>query len=285
MRSLKFLSPAKLNLSLKVLGKRPDGYHQLKTIFERIDLCDEITLRANNAGQIRILSSHASLPKGPKNLMYQAAHMLKEKYAVRQGVDIRIQKRIPIAAGLGGGSSNAATVLKGLNQLWRLSVPFSQLVQYGAAVGSDVPFFLYDGSWAIGTGRGEQIKKLLIATRLWHVLVVPRLRMYTKDVFRALNLKLTNFNDDVNILLPYLRKSDVGKVGEFLSNDLETPILQLRPHLLSLKEKLKNLNTLGVCFSGSGPSIFAIVRTQQQATMIRRQLIQRYRQVFVVRTF
>ena len=122
MRSLTLRSPAKLNLFLKVINKRPDGYHNIRTLYERIGLCDTVHLALNKTGVIRIFSKTPGLPKGKANLAYQSAYLLKKRYHLNLGVDIKITKKIPIAAGLGGGSSNAATVLMGLNQLWRLSL-------------------------------------------------------------------------------------------------------------------------------------------------------------------
>jgi 4-diphosphocytidyl-2-C-methyl-D-erythritol kinase len=200
-------------------------------------------------------------------------------------VDIRIHKRIPVAAGLAGGSSNAATVLVGLNTIWQLGLDQKQLVSYGSKVGSDVPFFLYDCSWAVGTGRGEQIKKLNISSKLWHILVVPYVKMYTKEVFGRLNLKLTKQIDNVNILTRSLRKGDFSKVGTLLFNDLESSILQIRPQLLGLKKKLASFPVRGVSFSGSGPSVFGITTSRQQAEQVHALLRHRYKQIFVVRTF
>ena len=206
--SLKLSSPAKLNLALDVLGKRPDGFHELRTIFERIDLCDTITLTSNTTGRIRVKCDHPHVPKGPKNLVVRAAQQLQKAYAVGQGVDIHIIKRIPVAAGLAGGSSNAASVLMGLNRLWHLGLNKKQLAGHAASLGSDIAFFIYDTPFAIGLGRGEKIKPLKTGVKLWHVLVTPKVKMYTKEVFACLNLKLPKKRDNVSICLPYLRKKD-----------------------------------------------------------------------------
>jgi 4-diphosphocytidyl-2-C-methyl-D-erythritol kinase len=285
MKSIRLRSPAKLNLFLQVINKRPDGYHDLKTLFERIDLCDTIALRSNRSGKIRIFCNHPQVPKGPQNLVYKVAQMLQAERKVALGVDIRIIKRIPVAAGLAGGSSNAATVLAGLNKLWKLSLTQNQLVSYGKRIGSDVPFFLYNCSWAWGTSRGDVIKRAKIGTKLWHILVTPNVKMLTRKVFGGLNLKLTNKNDNVNILAHSLVKNDLNKVGQFLRNDLESSILQLRPQLLTLKKKLGSFPVAGVCFSGSGPSVFGITKSRYQAQAIRAILRRKYKQIFVVRTF
>lgn len=235
MNSIRLKSPAKLNLLLKVINKREDGYHNLVTVFQRINLCDDIKMTVNKTGAIRICSSNPDLPRGPKNLIYRTARLLQKEFSVSLGVDVEIIKRIPIAAGLGGGSSNAAATLRGLNKIWNLHLSLRQLAALGERIGSDVPFFLYDYSWALGTERGNKIQKLSIRKKLWHILVVPRIKVYSREVFGALRLRqgpflapatspqsprkgvrraptniLTKAGDDVNILTP-LEKSVKGQ--------------------------------------------------------------------------
>ena len=141
MNRLKLLSPAKVNLFLEVLGKRPDGYHEIETVMQTVSLCDQLEFREIKTG-IKVTSHHPNLPDGPRNLIYQAAHLIKQRYQIRQGINIFIDKRIPIGAGLGGGSSNAATTLVGLNKLWKLGLPETELSCLAAQLGSDVPFFI-----------------------------------------------------------------------------------------------------------------------------------------------
>ena len=284
MDRLTVQSPAKLNLILDVLGKRPDGFHELRTIFERISLSDEITLIRKKGGRIRISCTHPHVPLGPSNLVYKAAQMLAQEFSITEGLDINIIKNIPVAAGLAGGSSNAAAVLSGLNRLWQLSLNNAQLVSYAARLGSDVAFFLYNSSYALGTGRGEIIKPLDVKTKLWHLLVTPRVKMLTKEVFARLKLNLTNKKDSVNILLPFLRKGEVVRLAGALSNDLEPAILSLRPDFIYLKKKLLDAGAAGVCFSGSGPSVFAVSESQKHALSLRAQFDKRYTQAFVVTT-
>ncbi|MDP2652978.1 MAG: 4-(cytidine 5'-diphospho)-2-C-methyl-D-erythritol kinase [Candidatus Omnitrophota bacterium] len=284
MNRIVLRSPAKLNLILKVLNKRPDGYHNLKTVFERIDLCDDIVLERNSSGKIRILCPDPQVPKGPKNLVYRAARTLQMDCGCRYGVTVRIRKRIPVAAGLAGGSSNAATTLLGLNQIWGLRLSRPKLLDYALRIGSDVPFFLMDCRWALGEGRGEQLTKLNIPTRLWHVLVVPRVKIYTKEVFVRLNLELTKTIDNVNILTQSLINKDYQRMKGLLSNDLESSILAIRPQLAVLKRRLAALNTLDVSFSGSGPSVFGITNCEKDARAIQAILRRKYSRVFVAQT-
>lgn len=291
MNQMILTSPAKLNLVLDVLGKRPDGFHELRTLFERIDLCDTITLSARKDSRIKVICDHPHVPKGPTNLVVRVAAKLQAEHEVKAGVDIKIEKRIPVAAGLAGGSSNAATVLMGLNRFWKLGLDQKHLVSIAAQIGSDVAFFIHDTPYALGTSRGEVIKALPVKQKLWHVLVTPKVKMLTKDVFRVLNAKplpskkpLTSKSDNVSILLPFLRENMLSQLGDKLVNDLEPAILSLRPDFALIKKKLSRENPCGVCFSGSGPSVFALAKSQAHAKAIMEAFDQRYAQVFVVGT-
>ncbi|OGX26129.1 MAG: 4-(cytidine 5'-diphospho)-2-C-methyl-D-erythritol kinase [Omnitrophica WOR_2 bacterium RIFCSPHIGHO2_01_FULL_48_9] len=292
MRSLTLRSPAKVNLFLKVINKRPDGYHNLVTLFERIDLCDELRFSLNSRGTIRLVCNDPQVPLGRKNLVYKVAQKLKEDFQVPHGITIHIKKRIPVAAGLAGGSSNAATTLLGLNKIWKLSLNREELVAYAKRIGADVAFFLYDSSWALGTERGDKIQPFSSKIKLWHVVVTPRLKMYSRVVFEGLSLKkggrtnlLTKKRYNVNILRRLLGKNDLYYISQLLCNDLEARVFQLCPRLMKLKERIRELNTCGVSLSGSGPSIFCLTNSQKSAQHIRDVLKKRYRRVFVVRTY
>ncbi len=293
MRSITLSSPAKLNLFLKVLNKRPDGFHNILTIFERIDLSDKIHLTLNSSGDIRVRCADPHVPSGPRNLVYQAAKRLKEDFKIKDGVNIDIQKNIPVAAGLAGGSSNAATVLQGLNRLWRLDLGLVQLLPYAKELGSDVTFFMYDYSWGLGSERGDSIQKLDVRTKLWHVLVVPCAPLYSREVYGELRLPqgktghrkvLTKVDDNVSIFIHHLRQADISAIGQGLVNDLEAVVLRLFPALEGLKQRLKSLNTQGVMVSGSGPCVFGITETHQKAKDIQNILSRRFRRTFVART-
>ncbi len=292
--SLTLRSPAKLNLYLKVNHKRRDGFHNITTVFERIDLCDEIRLKINSHGGIRIYCTHPQVPKGPKNLCFKVSQRLIADFGIKKGVDIWIKKNIPVAAGLGGGSSNAATVLIGLNRLFNLKLSRKKLVKYAAEVGSDVAFFLYNCPWALGTGRGEVIRKLSIPRRFWHVLVVPKIKVYTKEIYGGLHgysvlqstptKMLTKNSNDVNILISYLSKSNIFGISKCLFNDLEEVVFQLYPALKKLKQRLKLLSDKGVMVSGSGPSIFCLMGNEVEAQAFKNILQGRYSRVFVTKT-
>ena len=284
MKTITLLAPAKVNLTLKVLGKRPDHYHNLSTVFEKINLCDTLRLKRTQTGRIRIFCSHPSVPEGPQNLAYKAARLLQKDFALANGVDITIVKRIPVAAGLAGGSSNAAMTLLGLNQIWKLGLSQKDLVFYAKKIGADAPFFIYKYTYALGTQRGDRLKNLKIGRKCWHIVVVPRLKVYSAEVFRAFKMKLTKTNDNANILTRALQKGSLADVRQFLANDLETAIVHVHPKLLAIKNNISNIINSQVSFSGSGPSIFTLAESEQKAKKLKSLLKNYYTQVFVART-
>ncbi|MFA5059614.1 MAG: 4-(cytidine 5'-diphospho)-2-C-methyl-D-erythritol kinase [Candidatus Omnitrophota bacterium] len=289
MKKISLKSPAKLNLLLKVVNKRLDGYHDLLTVFERIDLCDEIVFAENKSGAIRLFCSHPDIPKDEKNLIIQVAQILKKDFSVPSGVNITLKKKIPVAAGLGGGSSNAATALLGLNKLWKLSLKPKKLLEYAKKVGSDVAFFLAEQTWALGTERGDKIKPLKLRAKLWHILIVPELKVYSGEVFKALQPPkmniLTKKDDDVNILTRALRDNDLPRIEGLLSNDLETAIVQLHPNLVPMREKIRELTKSRIIFSGSGPALFGLARSRRDAENFKFILSKYFKRVFAVRSF
>lgn len=282
-KSITLQSPAKINLYLRVKNKRKDGYHNIVTIFERIDLCDELTFSENRSGKILISCNRSDVPIGAKNLVHRVIRLVKERYNINKGVNVRLKKVIPVAAGLAGGSSNAATALLALNRLWQLKLDKEAMVELAKKIGSDVAFFIHQCSWGLGTGRGDQIQPLNISKKFTHILVVPCVKLYASEVYGALKFKLTAQKDNVNILIHHLENNNYD-VSSLMLNDLESPIIKLKPGLKALKKRLNSLGTQGVMISGSGPAVFGLTKDIQQATRLKRILERRYAQVFVVKT-
>jgi len=210
--------------------------------------------------------------------------LIQKDLNITKGVDIVIRKNIPVAAGLAGGSSNAATALLGLNKIWKLRLKREKLAEYAAQLGSDVAFFIYGYRWAIGRGRGEKIEKIDLSAKLWHILVVPRIKMYSKEVYGRLKLSLTKKTGNVNILIHNLKDCNMLGVSQIMVNDLESVVIRLSPKLLKLKERLKSLNAKGVMVSGSGPSVFGLTESRSEAESAKKALLKKYSQVFVVKT-
>lgn len=251
--------PAKVNLFLKVLGKREDGYHDIATLMQRISLCDEldISLRGKD---IRVRCPGSSLPEDAENIVYRAARIFLERARCSLGVEIILRKRIPIAAGLGGGSSNAATTLVALNEL--LESPFSggELMKMGAEIGADVPFFIF-GKTAWAFGIGDRLQPAEGIPDLWFVLLNPGFGISTKRVYENLNLGLTKEGIRFSIQ-PFLTAGDMARG---LHNDLEKVAVHLHPVLPELKRLLVDHGALGSLMSGSGATVFGIFAGEQDA--------------------
>jgi 4-diphosphocytidyl-2-C-methyl-D-erythritol kinase len=293
-------SYAKLNLYLEVLNKRKDNYHNIKTIFERISLCDKIILKARPDKKIKIISRAKNLPKDSSNFAYRSAQLLQDTLNITRGVDIKIIKRIPLSSGLGGGSSNAASVLVGLNKLWRLGLGRNRLVSLAKKIGSDIPFFIYNIPFAQGEARGDRIRvlKAIQRLRLWHILVVPDIKVSTPAIYKSWDRisasgvtsgefeGLTRPRYDVKILPSALKKRDFTLISGALFNSLQQVTTRLYPELIRIKEKLNRLGLESILMSGSGPAIFGICYSRKEAVSLCRQLKREKRswQIFVTRT-
>jgi len=300
LKSISLKSPAKLNLYLKVLNRRKDGYHNIETVFEKIDLCDQLILKSRRAGRIDISSNHPDCPTDKTNLAYKAAAMLKKDFSVTCGVDITIAKRIPIASGLGGGASNAAFTLLGLNRLWGLNLSRKQLLSYARKLGSDVAFFIYPQGFARAKGRGEKIYPLKGIKPIWHILIVPHLKLSTAEAYKLIEILrrarlsfqktantkiLTKAGSNVNIFIRALRKEDPSLLSECLFNDFSIPLFRSYPGLFKIKDRLETLAGNKASFSGKGPSIFCMLKSRREALKIRKRLTKEKHQIFIVRTF
>lgn len=260
-------SPAKINLYLRVLGRRQDGYHDIASLMQRISLCDEMTFRPTGKG-IRLRCPDSSLPENEDNIVYRAAEaFFRQAPPHLGGIDITLQKHIPIAAGLGGGSSNAATTLLTLNTLFGSPFTNPDLMKIGLTLGADVPFFLFSATaWAFGVGERLQVAEALPS--FWLLLVNPGFALSTKMIYQNLNLRLTN--DIIHYSIP--RFLTVHDLAEGLLNDLETVSIRMHPVLAHIKNDLTACGALGALMSGSGPTVFGIFETEQQAAAAEKAL-------------
>ncbi len=267
---------AKINLYLQVLNKRWDNFHNLNTLFCRIDLKDTIVLRERKDRLIKIKCNSRQVPKGKSNLCYRAAELLKQAFKLSFGLEIEIKKRIPVGAGLGGGSSNAASVLLGLNKFWDLNLPEIKLMKLAAELGSDVPFFVAGGKFALGSRRGEEIKPLasLKNLKLWFILVCPNIKVSTPLVYRKFDTyisaggefsRLTRPKHDVRILISELSKSAFRVKPGYLFNSLEPVTIRIYPVVKQAKKALYGMGLEKVMMSGSGPAVFAVCGSAKKA--------------------
>ena len=263
-------SPAKINLFLKVLGKRPDGYHELATLMQKIDLSDRISFLAGGKG-IQVECPDSDLPGGEANIAFKAARALFSYVSDDPGIRILIKKSIPVAAGLGGGSSNAATVLSTLNEIFGYRLSRDELLGIGEKIGADVPFFLGDSAaWALG--KGERLVEAVNFPSLWFVLVNPRFEVSTKMVYEGLKMdsKIQLTNNALQFNIPKFFSLQELIYG--LRNDLEQVTLKLHPVLADLKKSLLHHGALGSLMSGSGPTVFGIFREKQDAMQAAEEL-------------
>ena len=280
---------AKINLYLEVVGDRPDGYHELVMIMQSVSLTDRITVRSLAMPEIRILCDHPHVPTGPENLAYKAAALLQATFPDRVrpqgGVEITIEKQIPVGAGLAGGSTNAAATLVGLDLLWELGLTQRELQVLGAELGSDIPFCIVGGT-AITTGRGEQIDSLNSIDNLHVVLAKYKsLSVSTPWAYKTYRQQFASTYVDITAngpsrqeslhsgpMVSELAKHDRQGIGQHLHNDLEKVVLPAHPKVQALKETLAELGGLGTLMSGSGPTVFTLTNSQTQAEAIAEQL-------------
>lgn len=255
-------APAKINLSLDVTGKRPDGYHEVEMIMTTIDLADRIELTELPENVIRVASHNRFVPDDQRNLAYQAAKLLKERFQVKKGVSIMITKVIPVAAGLAGGSSDAAATLRGLNRLWDLKLSVEELAELGAEIGSDVSFCVYGGT-ALATGRGEKIRHISAPPHCWVVLAKPTIGVSTAEVYRRLNLQQVR-HPDVQAMIDAIEEKSFQKVCGQLGNVLESVTLSLHPEVAMIKNQMKRFGADAVLMSGSGPTVFGLVQYESK---------------------
>lgn len=282
MKNIRIESPAKVNLFLEVLGKRKDGYHNVETILETVDLGDDIILKETKEG-IEIESDFPSLPLGRENLVYQAAFLLKKRLGIEKGIQITINKRIPLASGLGGGSGNAASVLLGLNKLWNLNLSYEELFQLARELGADVPFFLRGGR-TLGKGRGDELQPLSQDPALYFVLVSPDFEVSTEGVYEKLK-NLTKEARSIKIILSALNSGKITKIGNSLYNRLEEVVIPRHPQIAKIKKRLLELGAGGALMSGSGPSVFGLADDKKSAAEIYRKIKKDFRKAFFLKSF
>ena len=250
------LAPAKVNLGLAVHRRRPDGYHDISTLFLKISLVDEVRLTAQPR-HIVVHCEHPEVPSDARNLVHRAAVAL-QPLAPEQGVCLTLRKAIPVAAGLGGGSSDAAATLLGLNKLWNLGLASTELAAYAARLGADVPFFLSPAVAAMGYGRGDDLEPVACPRTFYLVLVKPPIAVSTGWVYQQLRFELTASPKDTTILKQCLESGDIEGLGAACFNDLEAVALRHVPVVQDVKRALMRPGVCGVCMSGSGPTVYAL---------------------------
>jgi 4-diphosphocytidyl-2-C-methyl-D-erythritol kinase len=254
------LSPAKVNLLLKVVSKRPDGYHNLVSIVDLVSLYDRMHIRIIPDGGVVVRDTAGLSPDGQENTVYRAIMLLRERFRQTSGVEVQIEKGIPMGAGLGGGSGDAATVMKALVRLWDLPVTLPELMDLGSRIGADVPLFIFGGPCVL-RGIGERVSPVSLPS-LWYVIVYPNVALSTKDVYSGLRNLLTKGENEVRFSKDFSTPLDVANV---LENDLEEVALLKCPQIKTIKERLIKAGAVGSLMSGSGSAVFGIFRDEKEA--------------------
>lgn len=268
---LKIKGNAKINLTLDVLYKREDGFHQVEMIMQAIDLADIVSLEERKNSVISVASNIARLPCDHRNLAYRAAVLIKEACQVTTGVHIFLEKNIPVAAGLAGGSADAASVLLGLNNLWKLGLSLHELEILGAKLGSDVPFCLRGGTM-LATGRGEILEPLADLKPCYVVLAKPPISVSTSWVYRQYRGQDVKDHPDTSGVRSCLTQGDLPGVANRLCNVLESVTIPIHPQIKELKKSMMQHGAMASLMSGSGPTVFGLVEDQAGAEHIAKKL-------------
>lgn len=282
MNSIELKSRAKINLSIDVLGKREDGYHLVEMIMQTIDLYDVIKIRELSSDDIILKSNSSDIPLDDNNIVYKAINLLKNKFNINKGIEIFIQKNIPIAAGMAGGSSNAAAVLVGLNKLWGLNLSELDLQKLGFKLGADVPFCI-SGKAALAQGVGEELSFIKGLPKDISILICkPEIFVSTKDVYEGLDLNNIQNRPDNKKLLKDLRQENIQSLAKNMVNVLESVTSRHYREIKEIEKVMMENGALGSMMSGSGPTVFGLYKNREDALKSEKELLKNYKQVYVV---
>ncbi len=287
MRSYSLIAPAKINLYLQIVGDRSDGFHELVMVLQSIELADVVTVRPIGTEAIRVWCDNPDVPQDQTNLAYKAADLMVREFpdyfAKFGGVEIKIQKRIPMGAGLAGGSSNAAAVLVGLDLMWNLGLTHSDLQELGATLGSDIPFCISGGT-SLATGRGEQLDGLPDLHNIYVVLAKYRdlpistpwayqtYRQQFGDTYPKSASDVEARKQQSRGMMAAIAQQNLAQIGQLLHNDLERVVLPEYPQVQQLRDRFQRLGVLGTMMSGSGSTVFGLVESHAQAEQVKDQM-------------
>ncbi|HEY8464741.1 MAG TPA: 4-(cytidine 5'-diphospho)-2-C-methyl-D-erythritol kinase [Bacillota bacterium] len=252
---IKILAPAKINLALDVLRRRPNGYHEVDMVMQPLTLADEIVLEPSP--ELELFCNQPQLPTDCRNLAWQAADLLRREMAIADGVRITIHKKIPVAAGLAGGSSDAAAVLNGLNQLWQLGLTTVELMELGLKLGADVPFCVLQQT-ARAQGIGEQLTPFASSLKCRVLIITPNVAVSTAAVYRQLVVETIQRHPQVTEVIAALQEGNLERLADSWGNVLEEVVLPRYPEVVKIKATLRRFGAVHCLMSGSGPSVFAL---------------------------
>ncbi len=271
MNRISLKAYAKINLGLDVLGTLENGYHEVRMVMQSIDLYDKINIIKNRTGRINIKTNLGFLPTGPDNLVYKAAKLLTDEFGLQAGVDIDLFKFIPVAAGMAGGSTDAAAVLKGMNRLFNLGLSEEELMVRGAKLGADIPYCIMGGT-ALAEGIGEKLTRLKECPRCYVVIGKPGISVSTKYVYDNLVLDGNTVHPDIDGIMDGINSEDIYKVADKLGNVLESVTEKAYPVIGDIKDIMIREGALNSIMSGSGPTVFGIFDDKEKAVYCREVL-------------
>lgn len=284
MRELKLKARAKINLGLDAVRKREDGYHEVRMIMQMINLYDKITLRKKTEPGITVTANLSYLPVNEDNLVYRAAKLLMDEFQVDGGLEIELQKYIPVAAGMAGGSTDAAAVMVGVNRIFQLGLNKKQLMERGVKIGADVPFCIMRGT-ALAEGIGEELTPLPAMPHCSLVIAKPKIHVSTKFVYGNLKVRELTEHPDIDGQVQALRENDLEQLVARMGNVLETVTIPAYPVIDEIKHTMMKYGAMGAMMSGSGPTVFGIFEKEDKAQEVCRLLKKdkAAKQVYLVR--
>lgn len=271
----------KINLGLDVIGRLPNGYHEVKMVMQTVGIYDELIFERTGSG-IEITSDSAELLMDESNLIYKAAELMKEKYHIREGIHIHLQKNIPIAAGMAGGSTDAAATLKGISRMFGLDISLLELMKIGVDIGADVPYCVIGGT-ALAEGIGEKLTPLELAPECYVLVAKPDINVSTKYVYEHLDLGRIENHPDIDGMVEAIGVGSLQGILDRMGNVLETVTIPAYPVIHELKQRMKELGAVNSLMSGSGPTVFGIFLEKRTAQMALDRLEQEQlaKQIFV----
>lgn len=285
MDKIRLRAMAKINLGLDVVKRREDGYHEVRMIMQTIKMYDKITIKKREDSEIKVKTNLYYLPTDENNLVYKAAKLILEKYEVEQGVEITLEKFIPVAAGMAGGSSDAAAVLYGINKMFKLRATKNELMELGVKIGADVPYCIMRGT-ALAEGIGEKLTPLKAVPKTTILIAKPSFGVSTKFVYENLVLDENTPHPDIDGIIDSINEGDIYSLSDRIGNVLETVTAKEYPQIEEIKNIMRQNGALNALMSGSGPTVFGIFDNKEDANRCKQLLKGKLvKQVFVTETF
>ncbi len=280
---MKLKTRAKINLSIDIVGKREDGYHLVEMIMQSIDLYDILYIKEIDYDKIIIKTDSVEIPVDESNIVYKAVKLIKKTYNINKGVEVYIEKNIPVAGGLAGGSTNCAGVLVGLNKMWNLNLTKDKLKEIGLKLGADVPFCI-EGGTKLATNIGEKLKDLPSLEDNVYILVCkPDLFVSTKDVYSNIDINNLENRPNNKYLIECLKNKDTLNLSRNMKNVLENVTTKMHKEINEIKN-IMSTNSLGTIMSGSGPTVFGIYDSEENILSAKNELLKKYNQVYITKS-